>query len=131
MTIGLANIARTGHISYPSYEEAASFDWTQLLIDQVSKKKNQTVGAAFYAIKAVHAAYDRWGTFPSDGDDDKVEQIVADLCAVHKCEAAVFKAELIKLVASQADFQLSITCSIFGGMLGDTIVRALTGKEKP
>jgi hypothetical protein len=103
-----------------------------MLIDQVSKKTNQTVGAAFYAIKAVHAAYDRWGTLPSDGDDDdKVKQIVADLCAVHKCEPAAFKAELIKLVASQADFQLSITCSIFGGMLGDTIVRALTGKEKP
>ena len=39
----------------------------QLLIDQENKKKNQTVGSSFYAIKAVHAAWDRWGTFPSDG----------------------------------------------------------------
>jgi hypothetical protein len=102
-----------------------------MLIDQASNKKNQTVGPAFYAIKAVHAAYDKWGAFLSDGDDDKVEGIIKELCATHKCQPTVFNAQLIKLVASQAEYQLSITCSIFGGMIGDTIVRALTGKEKP
>ena len=39
----------------------------QMLIDQQTKKKNQSVGSSFYAIKAVEAAWVRWGTFPSDG----------------------------------------------------------------
>ena len=39
----------------------------QMLIDQETKKKNQTVGAAFYAMQAAHAARDKWGAFPGDG----------------------------------------------------------------
>ena len=39
----------------------------QMLIDQESNKKNQSVGPAFYAMKAVHAGYDKWGKFISDG----------------------------------------------------------------
>mmetsp|Transcript_56173 Transcript_56173/g.90944 ORF Transcript_56173/g.90944 Transcript_56173/m.90944 type:complete len:342 (+) Transcript_56173:3-1028(+) len=120
-----------GTISYPAYEDAASFDWTQLLIDQETKKKNQTVGPAFYAIKAVHAAHDKSNSFLSDGDDAMVEQVTKELCATHKCDPKVFDSELIKLVGSQGEYQLSITCSIFGGMVADTIVRAITGREKP
>ena len=39
----------------------------QMLTDQETKKKNQTVGAAFYAMQAAHAARDKWGAFPGDG----------------------------------------------------------------
>jgi len=132
-TKGEESVKKVGSISYASYEEAASFDWTQMLIDQASKKKNQEVGPAFYAIKAVQAAYDEWGVFVSDadGDDDKISHITSALAATHKCGLEVFKPELVKLIGAQGSYQLSITCSIFGGMIGDTIVRALTGREKP
>ena len=86
-TKGEESVKKVGSISYASYEEAASFDWTQMLIDQASKKKNQEVGPAFYAIKAVQAAYDEWGVFVSDadGDDDKISHITSALAATHKC----------------------------------------------
>jgi ubiquitin-like 1-activating enzyme E1 A len=65
------------------------------------------------------------------GDEDKIAEITSELCAVHNCDPKVFDKDLIKQIGSQADYQLSITCSIMGGMIADNIVRALTGREKP
>lgn len=124
-------VKKIGSISYAPYEEAATFDWTEMLVDQETKKANQSVGPAFYAIQAVHAAYDKWHVFLSDGDDEKIAGITQELSATHKCDTSVFNTELIKLVGSQGPYQLSITCSIFGGMIADNILRALTGREKP
>ncbi|KAH6797167.1 SUMO activating enzyme 1B [Perilla frutescens var. hirtella] len=112
------------HIKYPTFEEAISVPWKSLPV-RVSK--------LYLALRVIEKFEELEGRIPGEtsaADLPKVQKLRKDLCdAQSHDESRIPDSLLERLLEGRSEFPP--VCAIIGGILGQEVIKAISGKGDP
>ncbi|KAJ8554024.1 hypothetical protein K7X08_024702 [Anisodus acutangulus] len=111
-------------LHYPSFEEAIAVPWRSL---------PKRMSKLFYAMRVIERFEELEGRNPGETSVDdlpSVQNLRKELCEAHCLSESQIPDSLLKrLIASRGEFPP--VCAIIGGILGQEVIKAISGKGDP
>ncbi|KAI4343594.1 hypothetical protein L6164_010928 [Bauhinia variegata] len=110
---------------YPTFEEAISVPW-RLLPRKVSK--------LYFAMRVIEKFEETEGRNPGEvsiADLPGVLKLKQDLCTVHSLNESHVPDTLLERLVAASTREFPPVCAIVGGILGQEVIKAISGKGEP
>jgi len=101
-------------------------------LGNVSDRWNKTCPRVYMEYRSILQYHSETGKWPlPESKEDFSNRISKWLSSEQECNEEVMTKDSLEIVANSASFELSPVCAILGGVLGNEVVKALSGKGEP